>query len=91
MNQCLLISRKSKGYVDEANEENPNGAAKEDELFAIGKELSEKQTKREKEIQTMKIKIQPDSISKRFDNDEEGFEAQQKLRDQELRKRVSIL
>jgi hypothetical protein len=78
--------RKTKGFVDEAESSGATNGNKEDELFAIGKELSEKQFKREKEIQTQKIKIQPDSILRRFGDDEDGFEAQQQRRDVEHKK-----
>lgn len=78
--------------AEEANgegEANANG----DELFAIGRELSEKQSKREKELQTQKIKIQPDNILRRFGDDEADLDRLQQLRDNNvsnMRSKVSF-
>ena len=77
--------------MDEETEQGANGSKeKEDELFAIGKELSEKQFRREKEIQTQKIKIQPDSLLRRFGDDEEGLEVLQQRRDEEHKKVIDL-
>lgn len=70
---------------EDANGEGGEGNnANGDELFAIGRELSEKQTKREKELQTQKIKIQPDSILRRFGTDEDDLDRREQLRDNNL-------
>jgi hypothetical protein len=85
------MHRKAKGFVEEEPDEATNGTKeKEDEMFAIGKELSEKQFRREKEIQTQKIKIQPDSLMRRFGDDEDGLEAQQQRRDEEHKKVLDL-
>jgi len=83
-----LVKRKTQSVADLEGDNTNGGGGKDDELFVIGKQLSEKHTRRAKDQQTKQIMISSDSLLKKIDDEEKSIETEQDRRDSDLKKTV---